>query len=122
MRASAIGFAQEMAEREDVPDMILASDYLDVATFRALLPARIRDIPILTYFHENQLTYPVKDESERDYQFVFTNITTCLASDRVLIENSSSTQYRSSSVECRITRLPESMRKYDRKAVSSIWG
>ncbi|MDP6355142.1 MAG: DUF3524 domain-containing protein [Planctomycetota bacterium] len=87
MRASAIGFAQEIAEREEVPDLILASDYLDVAAFRALLPARIREIPILAYFHENQLTYPVKDESERDYQFVFTNITTCLASDRVLFNS-----------------------------------
>jgi glycosyltransferase involved in cell wall biosynthesis len=87
MRASAIGFAQEVAEREEIPDLILASDYLDVAAFRALLPKGIRDIPILTYFHENQLTYPVQDEKERDYQFVFTNITTCLASDRVLFNS-----------------------------------
>lgn len=87
MRASAIGFAQEVSERESIPDLILASDYLDVAAFRALLPAGVRDIPILTYFHENQLTYPVQDEMERDFQFVFTNITTCLASDRVLFNS-----------------------------------
>jgi glycosyltransferase involved in cell wall biosynthesis len=87
MRASAIGFAQEVAAREDTPELILASDYLDVAAFRALLPTGMRDIPILTYFHENQLTYPVQDETERDYQFVFTNITTCLASNRVLFNS-----------------------------------
>jgi glycosyltransferase involved in cell wall biosynthesis len=40
-------------------------------------------VPKVVYFHENQLTYPVQHESERDYQFGFTNITACLAADRV---------------------------------------
>lgn len=87
MRASAITFAQKLEERAKVPDLFLASDFLDVATFRSLLPGRFRSVPVLTYFHENQLTYPVTEEAERDYQFVFTNVTTCLASDRVLFNS-----------------------------------
>jgi len=87
MRASAINFAQDLGGLDRTPDLLLVSDYLDVAAFRALMPSRFAEIPILTYFHENQLTYPVQEESERDYQFVFTNITTCLASDRVLFNS-----------------------------------
>ena len=83
MRASAISFARQLDEAETAPDVLFVSDYLDVAAFKALLPQQFREVPLVTYFHENQLTYPVQDESERDYQFVFTNITSCLASDAV---------------------------------------
>ena len=68
-------------------DAILASDFLDVAALRGLGRSLLRDTPVVTYFHENQLTYPVSDEDERDYQFGFTNITTCLASDRVVFNS-----------------------------------
>jgi glycosyltransferase involved in cell wall biosynthesis len=37
----------------------------------------------VAYFHENQLTYPVRQESERDWHFAFTNLTTALAADAV---------------------------------------
>jgi glycosyltransferase involved in cell wall biosynthesis len=37
----------------------------------------------VVYFHENQLTYPVRFESERDYQFAMTNMTTALAANGV---------------------------------------
>ncbi|MBI2194185.1 MAG: DUF3524 domain-containing protein [Planctomycetes bacterium] len=87
MRASAVTFAQELEGPGQPPDLFFASDFLDVAAFRSLLPERLHGVPVVTYFHENQLTYPVPDESERDYQFVFTNLTTCLASDRVLFNS-----------------------------------
>jgi len=42
----------------------------------------LRDVPAVTYFHENQLTYPMPDEDERDYGYGFINLTSALAADR----------------------------------------
>ena len=83
MRGAAIELADRAGALGGGFDIVLASDMMSVADFRALAPRALRDVPVVTYFHENQLTHPLPDESERDYQYGFTNITTCLASDEV---------------------------------------
>ena len=86
MRHAAITFAEEVASKIDDGaewDVLFCSDMLNLAEFLGLAPARIRQLPSVVYFHENQLTYPVQVERERDYHFVFTNITTALAATRV---------------------------------------
>ncbi len=86
MRHAAITFSEEVAKKiEDGAewDLLFCSDMLNLAEFLGLAPARIRQLPAVVYFHENQLTYPVQVEHERDYHFVFTNITTALAATRV---------------------------------------
>ena len=62
-------------------DRILCSSLVDVAALRGLLPPNLRDIPLLTYFHENQFAYPVQSPDARDVHFGLTNLTTALASD-----------------------------------------
>ncbi len=64
-------------------DVLFCSDMLNLAEFAALAPKKIANLKKIVYFHENQLTYPVRFEAERDYQFVMTNVTTCLAADEV---------------------------------------
>ena len=84
MRGAAIWFADELSRRPAIAaDLILTSDMLSVADFRALLPQAYRNVPIACYFHENQLTYPLSETDRRDYQFGFTNLTSCLAADAV---------------------------------------
>ena len=88
MRGAAIWFAREdnawVRGGDGRPgEVILANDMLSVADLRALLPTALRDVPIACYFHENQLTYPLPDERERDYQYGMTNVTSCLAADAV---------------------------------------
>ena len=86
MRHAAITFAEEAARKIDRGaewDVLFCSDMLNLAEFLGLAPARIRQLPAVVYLHENQLTYPVQVELERDYHFVFTNITTALAATRV---------------------------------------
>lgn len=84
MRMAAPKLAAELAGR-DAQDYraILCSTYVDVAAFRGLGPAWVREVPICTYFHENQFAYPVTTEAERDLHFAITNLTTALASDRL---------------------------------------
>jgi glycosyltransferase involved in cell wall biosynthesis len=81
MRVSAPYFADKLHKLGKRYDRILCSTYLDVAAFRSLAPAWVREVPLLTYFHENQFAYPVQKEDARDIHFALTNMTTALASD-----------------------------------------
>lgn len=86
MRHAALTLAEQVRERYECGqrwDVIFCSDMLNLAEFIGLAPAELRDYPRLAYFHENQLTYPVRHESERDYHFGFTNMTTALAATGV---------------------------------------
>lgn len=83
MRLSAPHFARELAGSGERADLLLCSTFLDVAAFRGLAPSWVNDVPVLTYFHENQFEYPVQVEDERDFHFALTNVTTALASDSV---------------------------------------
>jgi glycosyltransferase involved in cell wall biosynthesis len=64
-------------------DCILCSTFVDVAAFRSLVKRQFQQIPLYTYFHENQFAYPVQIEDERDFHFGLTNLTTALASDKL---------------------------------------
>jgi hypothetical protein len=54
--------AQELARAaHDVAgpfDFLVASDMLDLPAFLALTRPRFDRVPVLAYFHENQMTYP----------------------------------------------------------------
>ena len=87
MRHSAVTFAERL-KGEDGPlpgsfDALFCTDMLNLAEFRGLAPLWVAQLPAIVYFHENQLTYPVREERERDLHFAMTNITSCLAADRV---------------------------------------
>lgn len=85
MRGGAVLLADDIP-RPFRADALLCSDFLDLAAFLGLRPD-LAALPSVAYFHENQLTYPVRQESERDYHYAFTNISTCLAADRVLFNS-----------------------------------
>lgn len=87
MRLAAPWFAEQLRGREGAYTSIFCSTFLDVATFKVLAPEWVCDIPIITYFHENQFAYPVQKEDERDFHFSLTNFTTALASDKVLFNS-----------------------------------
>jgi glycosyltransferase involved in cell wall biosynthesis len=86
MRHSAVTFAEKL-KKNNQPissfDTIFCSDMLNLAEFIGLSNPQIHHIPKVLYFHENQLTYPVRFESERDYQFAVTNMTSALSADQV---------------------------------------
>ncbi|MHC5083582.1 MAG: tRNA-queuosine alpha-mannosyltransferase domain-containing protein [Planctomycetota bacterium] len=86
MRHAAITFAQQVNELVAGGgewDVLFCSDMLNLAEFCGLVDESVRNLPKIVYFHENQLTYPVQVESERDYQYCMTNITTAAAADVV---------------------------------------
>ncbi|MDP2105965.1 MAG: DUF3524 domain-containing protein, partial [Desulfobulbaceae bacterium] len=65
MRLAAPFWAGQVCSGEialEEVEIILCSSFLDVATFKGMLPSCYQRIPILTYFHENQFAYPVQEE------------------------------------------------------------
>lgn len=89
MYGSALYFAKEVAALSSQFDFILCTDMMDVAVFKALVPHRI---PILLYFHENQLTYPWSAtdpdvQKGRDHHYGFMNITSAIAADSILFNS-----------------------------------
>ncbi len=90
MRHSAITFASiavKLAEEGQSWDLLFCSDMLNLAEFTGLVPGPIAQMPKVIYFHENQLTYPVRVEDERDYQFAMTNLTSALAADSIWLNS-----------------------------------
>ncbi len=83
MRGAALWFADALATSRRPADVLFTSDMLSVADLRALLPAEYRQTPMVCYFHENQLTYPLSEHDYRDYHFGLTNLTSGLAADAV---------------------------------------
>ena len=69
------------------PDLLFASDYLDLPAAIGHLPTEWRRIPCVQYFHENQLTYPTQNQNERDLNWAFQDLFSCLAA-QCLVFNS----------------------------------
>ncbi|MCM8537698.1 MAG: DUF3524 domain-containing protein [Lentisphaeraceae bacterium] len=63
-------------------DVIFCTSMMNVTDFRAMTP-EVRDIPIIVYFHENQLTYPESDHMKFDLSLCMINIKSALVADQV---------------------------------------
>ncbi|GIW98347.1 MAG: glycosyl transferase family 1 [Pirellulaceae bacterium] len=63
-------------------EAVVCSDMLDVPAWKGLVGEPLASLPTITYFHENQLTYPLAEGQQRDYHYGYTNILSVLASDQ----------------------------------------
>ncbi len=78
MRASALYFAEQYAGSLGQYDLLIATDMLNLAEFKALTNYHK---PMILFFHENQLTYPLPEREGFDPNFGFTNIVSALTAD-----------------------------------------
>lgn len=69
------------------PDLILASNMVNLPAFLALTRARLAGIPVVLYMHENQLTYPLKEGTKRDHTYSYINYLSCLAADHIVFNS-----------------------------------
>ena len=86
MRHAAITLAEQAAHLVDQGakfDLIFCTDMINLAELKGLLPPLLQQVPTLLYFHENQLTYPDPNSSEKDFHFGFTNIVSGIAADAI---------------------------------------
>ncbi|MEA3362648.1 MAG: DUF3524 domain-containing protein [Thermodesulfobacteriota bacterium] len=92
MHGGAVTLSKEFLTGEYKPDLLLATDMLDLTTFLALTRKQTADIPTAIYFHENQLTYPWSPtdqdpQQQRDAHYGFINYTSALVADAVLFNS-----------------------------------
>lgn len=86
MRHAAVTFTQQLQQPPLVSlrfDAVWCSDMLNLAEFIGLAPPPIQPLPRVVYFHENQLTYPVRHQEPRDLHFAYSNFTSTIAADQV---------------------------------------
>ncbi len=92
MHGGAVTLAKKFLASKYQPDLLLATDMLDLTTFLALTRHVMADIPVAIYFHENQLTYPWSPtdqdpQRQRDAHYGFINYVSALAADAVLFNS-----------------------------------
>ena len=92
MHGGAITMAREFNALKWRPDLILATDMLDLSTFLALTKSKSHGIPTAIYFHENQLSYPWSPndrdiQKNRDTHYDFINYASALAADQVFFNS-----------------------------------
>ena len=84
MRGAALYFVNKIRDFSSY-DVIMTTDMMDLTDFKALAGKECP--PILLYFHENQLSYPLAVNEKRDFHLGFTNIVSAFAADRVLFNS-----------------------------------
>ena len=77
--------ATSLAASVGLPDAIVASSMLDLATFKGLVGNDLGNPPSLLYMHENQLTYPLSPRTRgEDLSYAFVNWRAMLTADAVV--------------------------------------
>jgi len=70
-------------KKEQNWDLIFCSDMLNLAEFLGLADISLKKIPSVSYFHENQLTYPLQNPDDQDLHPAVINFTSCLSANKV---------------------------------------
>lgn len=97
MHGGSVTLARKFNDGGFAPDVILATDMLDLSVFLALTRKKTSGIPAILYCHENQLTYPMPGNPEgnrspklvapTDQHYPFINLSSMLAADRVVFNS-----------------------------------
>jgi glycosyltransferase involved in cell wall biosynthesis len=83
MRTASLNFLQKIKRLKEY-DLVFATDMMDVAQFRALSGPDCP--PVVLYFHENQLSYPLSSRAKQrkpDVDAGLIHLNSALASDQV---------------------------------------
>ncbi|XP_012885530.1 PREDICTED: glycosyltransferase-like domain-containing protein 1 isoform X2 [Dipodomys ordii] len=84
-RTAALYFSQNVPISEHYR-ILFASSVLNLTELTALRPD-LGKLKKILYFHENQLVYPVKKCQERDFQYGYNQILSCLVADLVVFNS-----------------------------------
>ncbi len=92
MHGGAITLARKFNALEWYPDLILATDMIDLSIFLSLTREKSHKIPSAIYFHENQLSYPWSPSDRdllrnRDKHYAFINYASALSANKVFFNS-----------------------------------
>jgi glycosyltransferase involved in cell wall biosynthesis len=87
MQGGAVTLAEQARALDARPDLILATDMLNLPVFLGLTRGFLSGVPAVLYCHENQLTYPFPPGEKRDLTYGMINWLSMLAADRVFFNS-----------------------------------
>jgi glycosyltransferase involved in cell wall biosynthesis len=92
MHGGAIALSEKLLALSPAPDVILATDMLDLSSVQALTRRQTHHLPWAIYFHENQLTYPWSPSDRdvsagRNRHYSFINYLSALSADAVFFNS-----------------------------------
>lgn len=104
MRGAALHFYNLLPDLSGYAG-IITSSLMSLSDFKMLAGPHCP--PVLVYFHENQLTYPLAPGESMDLQFGFTDITTGLAANRILFNSKTHLNVFFNALPGFLKRMPE---------------
>lgn len=86
LRGAAVTLArrtEKWVEHHGRPDLVVATDMLDLAAYLGLARRALGDVPVAIYLHENQLTYPRQPGEPLDQGIVWATWRSLVSADAV---------------------------------------
>lgn len=92
----------------EIPDLIVATSMVDLATFKGLNP-RVATVPSLYYFHENQFAYPGSGRQVRTLEPKMVQLYGALAADRLIFNSAFNRKTFLSGVSALLGDMPDAV-------------
>lgn len=84
MKGAALNFTEQIKNIEEYK-LIFATDLINISDLKSFLGSQCP--PIIVYYHENQLAYPLNKNEKLDYHYGLTDLTNCLSADCIIFNS-----------------------------------
>ena len=122
MHDAAVSLASQLLDHGSSPDLVVCTSLMDVAALRGFLQQAGLHVPVVVYFHENQLAYPSspKDRDQQagyDNHYAYLNYSSALVADGVAFNSAYNRESFLEALPKFLQQFPDSYRPQDIEAI-----